>query len=186
MRAIKLTMRVQVELIDYRLIGWHDYHYPESAGRLALLVSGSADQSVFAGCDFIIEAIFEELSLKQELFKKLENIVSAECVLATNTSALSVERMTEGLKNPERVVGFHFFNPVAIMPLLEVARTTKTDDATTATAINIGRDLKKTMVIVKDAPAFVVNRLLTRFMGEVTDAMDEGTPYEVADAAMDP
>jgi 3-hydroxyacyl-CoA dehydrogenase len=94
--------------------------------------------------------------------------------------------MSEGLKNPERVVGFHFFNPVAIMPLLEVARTTKTDDATVATVINIGKDLKKTMVIVKDAPAFVVNRLLTRFMGEVTDAMDEGTPFEVADAAMAP
>jgi 3-hydroxyacyl-CoA dehydrogenase/enoyl-CoA hydratase/carnithine racemase len=157
---------------------------PESAGRLALLVSGSADQSVFAGCDFIIEAIFEELSLKQDLFKKLEGIVSPECVLATNTSSLSVERMTEGLKNPERVVGFHFFNPVAVMPLLEVARTSTTDDATTATAIAVGKELKKTMIICKDAPGFVVNRLLTRFMGEVTDAVDEGTSPEVADAAM--
>ena len=157
---------------------------PESAGRLSLLVSGSADQSVFAGCDFIIEAIFEELSLKQELFKKLETIVSPECVLATNTSSLSVERMTEGLKNPERVVGFHFFNPVAVMPLLEVARTSSTDDATTATAIAVGKELKKTMIICKDAPGFVVNRLLTRFMGEVTDAVDEGTPTDVADSAM--
>ena len=157
---------------------------PESAGRLSLLVSGSADQSVFAGCDFIIEAIFEELSLKQELFKKLETIVSPECVLATNTSSLSVERMTEGLKNPERVVGFHFFNPVAVMPLLEVARTSTTDDATTATAIAVGKELKKTMIICKDAPGFVVNRLLTRFMGEVTDAVDEGAPTDVADSAM--
>ena len=157
---------------------------PESAGRLSLLVSGSDDQSVFAGCDFIIEAIFEELSLKQELFKKLETIVSPECVLATNTSSLSVERMTEGLKNPERVVGFHFFNPVAVMPLLEVARTSTTDDATTATAIAVGKELKKTMIICKDAPGFVVNRLLTRFMGEVTDAVDEGTPTDVADSAM--
>ena len=157
---------------------------PESAGRLSLLVSGSDDQSVFAGCDFIIEAIFEELSLKQELFKKLETIVSPECVLATNTSSLSVERMTEGLKNPERVVGFHFFNQVAVMPLLEVARTSTTDDATTATAIAVGKELKKTMIICKDAPGFVVNRLLTRFMGEVTDAVDEGTPTDVADSAM--
>jgi 3-hydroxyacyl-CoA dehydrogenase len=156
----------------------------ESADRLSALVSGSADQSVFAGCDFVIEAIFEELSLKQDLFKKLESIVSPECVLATNTSSLSVEAMSEGLKNPERVVGFHFFNPVAIMPLLEVARTSKTDDATTATAVNVGKELKKTMVITKDAPGFVVNRLLTRFMGEITDAMDEGTPPEVADNAM--
>ena len=156
----------------------------ESAGRLSLLISGSADQNVFAGCDFIIEAIFEELSLKQELFKKLEKIVSPECILATNTSSLSVERMGEGLEHPERVVGFHFFNPVAIMPLLEIARTSKTDDATTATAVNIGKDLKKTMIICKDAPGFVVNRLLTRFMGEITDAVDEGTSPEVADNAM--
>ena len=159
---------------------------PESASRLLGNISGSTDQKVFANADFVIEAIFEELSLKQKLFKDLEAIITPECILATNTSSLSVEAMSEGLKNPERVIGFHFFNPVAIMPLLEVARTTKTDDATVATAINIGKELKKTMVIVKDAPAFVVNRLLTRFMGEVTDAIDEGTPYEVADAAMTP
>ena len=157
---------------------------PEAATRLLGNISGSVDQKVFANADFVLEAIFEELSLKQKLFKDLEAIITPECILATNTSSLSVEAMSEGLKNPERVVGFHFFNPVAVMPLLEVARTSKTDDATVATAINIGKDLKKTMVIVKDAPAFVVNRLLTRFMGEVTDAMDEGTSYEVADAAM--
>ena len=156
----------------------------ESAGRLTLLISGSADQQVFAGCDFVIEAIFEELALKQDLFKKLEKIVGPECILATNTSSLSVERMGEGLEHPERVVGFHFFNPVAIMPLLEVARTSKTDDATTATAVSIGKELKKTMIICKDAPGFVVNRLLTRFMGEITDAVDEGTEPSIADNAM--
>ncbi|MDP1720402.1 MAG: 3-hydroxyacyl-CoA dehydrogenase NAD-binding domain-containing protein [Candidatus Nanopelagicaceae bacterium] len=156
----------------------------ESARRLISLVSGSVDQSAFAGADFVIEAIFEELALKQELFKKLEKIVSAECVLATNTSSLSVEAMTDGLEHPERVIGFHFFNPVAVMPLLEIARTNKTDDATTATAVNIGKELKKTMVITKDSPGFVVNRLLTRFMGEITDAIDEGTPVEVADNSM--
>ena len=156
----------------------------ESAARLALLISGSADQNVFAGSDFVIEAIFEELSLKQELFKKLGKIVGPECVLATNTSSLSVQAMSEGLEHPERVVGFHFFNPVAVMPLLEIARTTHTDDATTATAVSIGKELKKTMIICKDAPGFVVNRLLTRFMGEITDAVDEGTDPQVADNAM--
>jgi 3-hydroxyacyl-CoA dehydrogenase/enoyl-CoA hydratase/carnithine racemase len=156
----------------------------ESAARLSRLISGSADQAVFAGCDFIIEAIFEELSLKQELFKKLEKIVSPECVLATNTSSLSVQRMSEGMEHPERVVGFHFFNPVAVMPLLEIARTSHTDDATTATAVSIGKELKKTMIICKDAPGFVVNRLLTRFMGEITDAVDEGTDPQIADNAM--
>ncbi len=158
----------------------------ETAARLSTLVSGSLDKSGFADANFVIEAIFEELSLKQKLFTELEGIVSEECILATNTSSLSVERMSEGLLHPERVVGFHFFNPVAVMPLLEIARTTKTDDATTATAVAIGKELKKTMVIVKDSPAFVVNRLLTRFMGEITDAIDEGTPPDIADSAMKP
>ena len=159
---------------------------PESAARLSSLVSGSTDKAIFADASFVIEAIFEELELKQKLFKELEKIVSTECILATNTSSLSVTKMSEGLANPERVIGFHFFNPVAVMPLLEIARTPATDDATTATAVNIGKELKKTMVIVKDSPAFVVNRLLTRFMGEITDAIDEGTPPDVADAAMKP
>ena len=156
----------------------------ESAARLISLVTGSVDQNAFAGADFIIEAIFEELSLKQELFKNLEKIVSPECVLATNTSSLSVSAMAEGLEHPERVIGFHFFNPVAVMPLLEIARTDKTDDATTATTLSIGKELKKTMIITRDSPGFVVNRLITRFMGEITDAIDEGTSAEVADNSM--
>ena len=159
---------------------------PEAAAWLSSIVTGSTDKSVFADAGFIIEAIFEELELKKQLFTELEKIVSPECILATNTSSLSVTKMSEGLKNPERVIGFHFFNPVAVMPLLEIARTPATDDATTATAVAIGKELKKTMVIVKDSPAFVVNRLLTRFMGEITDAIDEGTPPEIADAAMKP
>ena len=158
----------------------------ESAARLETLISGSTDKNIFADANFVIEAIFEELSLKQNLFKELEKIVAPDCILATNTSSLSVTKMSEGLTNPERVIGFHFFNPVAVMPLLEIARTAATDDATTATAVAIGKELKKTMVIVKDSPAFVVNRLLTRFMGEITDAIDEGTPPEIADAAMIP
>jgi 3-hydroxyacyl-CoA dehydrogenase len=158
----------------------------ESAARLSSLVSGSTDKSIFADASFVIEAIFEELELKQKLFKELEKIVSTECILATNTSSLSVTKMSDGLSNPERVIGFHFFNPVAVMPLLEIARTPATDDATTATAVAVGKELKKTMVIVKDSPAFVVNRLLTRFMGEITDAIDEGTAPDVADAAMKP
>jgi 3-hydroxyacyl-CoA dehydrogenase len=156
----------------------------EAANRLGSLIIGTTNKADYAGCDFIIEAVFEELQLKNDLFKELEKHISPECVLATNTSSLSVEKMSAGLQHPNRVVGFHFFNPVAVMPLLEIARTPATDDETTATAIAIGKDLKKTMVIAKDAPGFIVNRLLTRFMGEITDAMDEGTPYDVADNAL--
>ena len=156
----------------------------ESANRLSALIIGTTNKADYAGCDFIIEAVFEELQLKNDLFKELEKHISPECVLATNTSSLSVEKMSAGLQHPNRVVGFHFFNPVAVMPLLEIARTPATDDETTATALAIGKELKKTMVIAKDAPGFIVNRLLTRFMGEITDAMDEGTPYDVADNAL--
>ena len=157
---------------------------PESAQRLSALIIGTTNKADYAGCDFIIEAVFEELQLKNDLFKELEKHISPECVLATNTSSLSVEKMSAGLAHPNRVVGFHFFNPVAVMPLLEIARTPATDDETTATAIAVGKELKKTMVIAKDSPGFIVNRLLTRFMGEITDAMDEGTPYDVADNAL--
>ena len=90
-----------------------------------------------------------------------------DCVLATNTSSLSVTEMAAELEHPERVVGFHFFNPVAVMPLLEIVRAERTDDASLATAFAVGKKLKKSCVLVKDAPAFVVNRLLTRFLGEV-------------------
>jgi len=94
--------------------------------------------------------------------------------------------MAADLEHPERVVGFHFFNPVALMPLVEVVRAEKTDDASLATAFAVGKALKKSCVLVKDAPSFVVNRLLTRFLGEVYAAIDAGTPVEVANAALDP
>ncbi|MFF4413928.1 3-hydroxyacyl-CoA dehydrogenase NAD-binding domain-containing protein [Streptosporangium sp. NPDC001559] len=157
----------------------------DQANRLKGLVTGSLTKDAFADADFVIEAVFEDLGVKRKVFAEVEEVVSAECVLATNTSSLSVTEMAEGLRHPERVVGFHFFNPVAMMPLLEIVRAAETDDATLATAFTVGRTLKKSSVLVKDAPAFVVNRLLTRFMGEIIAAVDEGTPLEVADHALD-
>ncbi|MFF5109443.1 3-hydroxyacyl-CoA dehydrogenase NAD-binding domain-containing protein [Streptosporangium sp. NPDC000509] len=157
----------------------------DQANRLKALVTGSLTKDAFADADFVIEAVFEDMKVKRKVFAEVEEVVSAECVLATNTSSLSLTEMASGLRHPERVVGFHFFNPVAVMPLLEIVRGAKTDDATLATAFSVGRSLKKSSVLVKDAPAFVVNRLLTRFMGEVIAAVDEGTPLEVADHALD-
>lgn len=158
----------------------------DKANRLTALVTGSTDKAAFADADFVIEAVFEDLPVKKQVFAEVEAVVSATCILATNTSSLSVTEMAADLAHPERVVGFHFFNPVALMPLLEIARAEQTDDATLATAFAVGRSLKKTCVLVKDAPAFVVNRLLTRYMGEVIRAVDEGTPLDVADRAGNP
>jgi 3-hydroxyacyl-CoA dehydrogenase/enoyl-CoA hydratase/carnithine racemase len=159
---------------------------PDQASRLKGLVTGSLSKSGFADADFVIEAVFEELSVKQKVFAEVEAVVRPDCVLATNTSSLSVSAMAAGLAHPERVVGFHFFNPVAVLPLVEIVRGEQTDDPTLATAFAVGKRLRKSCVLVKDAPAFVVNRLLTRFLGEITNAVDEGTPVEVAEHAPDP
>ena len=158
----------------------------DQASRLKGLVTGSLSKDVFADADFVIEAVFEEMSVKQKVFAEVEAVVTPECVLATNTSSLSVSAMASGLAHPERVVGFHFFNPVAVLPLVEIVRGDKTDDAALATAFAVGQKLKKSCVLVKDSPAFVVNRLLTRFLGEITSAVDEGTPVEVAERAPEP
>jgi 3-hydroxyacyl-CoA dehydrogenase len=127
--------------------------------------------------------VFEDITIKKQVFAEVEAVVSDDCVLATNTSSLSITEMAADLKNPERVVGFHFFNPVAVMPLLEIIRGDKTDDATLATAFDTGKKLKKTTILVKDSPSFIANRVLGRFMGEVGRVVDEGTPLEVADRA---
>lgn len=158
----------------------------DAANRTKALVSGSVSKEAFADADFVIEAVFEELNVKKQVFAEVEAIVSAECILATNTSSLSVTAMADDLQHPERLVGFHFFNPVAVMPLLEIVRAPKTDDAVLATAFELAKGLKKTAVLVKDAAAFVVNRILLRLMGEVIAAFDEGTPPEVADSALRP
>ncbi|CAM3285615.1 Fatty acid oxidation complex subunit alpha [Arthrobacter ulcerisalmonis] len=158
----------------------------DAANRTKALVTGSVDKAAFADADFVIEAVFEELAIKKQVFAELEAIVSPECILATNTSSLSVTAMAADLQHPERLVGFHFFNPVAVMPLLEIVRAPRTDDAVLATAFELAKGLKKTGVLVKDAAAFVVNRILLRLMGEVTAAFDEGTPAHVADSALRP
>jgi len=159
----------------------------DKANRLKALVTGVLDKAEgFADADFVIEAVFEEIGVKQQVFAEVEAVAPAHAVLATNTSSLSVTEMASKLKHPERVVGFHFFNPVAVLPLLEVVRAEQTDDASLATAFAVAKKLKKTAVLVKDAPAFVVNRILTRFMGEVQNVVDEGTPVAVAEKAVEP
>ncbi|MED7949136.1 3-hydroxyacyl-CoA dehydrogenase NAD-binding domain-containing protein [Kitasatospora sp. NPDC058201] len=159
----------------------------DKANRLKGLVTGSLDKAAgFADADFVIEAVFEEMGVKQTVFADLENVVSPTCVLATNTSSLSVTEMASKLKHPERVVGFHFFNPVAILPLLEIVRGEQTDDVALATAFGVSKKLRKTSVLVKDAPAFVVNRILTRFMGEIQNIIDEGTPIATVEKGVEP
>ena len=159
---------------------------PDDAKLTKALVTGSVTKEVFTDADFVIEAVFEEPSVKKQVFAEVEAVVSEECIIATNTSSLSVTEMAADLLHPERVVGFHFFNPVAVMPLLEIVRAPKTSDEVLATAFVLGKALKKTTVLARDAPAFVVNRVLLRLMGEVLNAFDEGTPADTTDNALKP
>lgn len=158
-----------------------------SAGaRVVGQISGTTDIQEFASCDLVIEAVTEILDLKKRVFAELEGVVSPTTILATNTSALSVTKMAADLQHPERVVGLHFFNPVAAMPLVEVVQAERTSAEALATGFAVAAKLRKTAVLVADRPGFVVNRLLVLLLGVIVDAVEHGTPVEVADRALDP
>jgi 3-hydroxyacyl-CoA dehydrogenase/enoyl-CoA hydratase/carnithine racemase len=147
-------------------------------------VTGGTTYDGFEGCDLVLEAVFEELEVKKQVFAELEQVVRDDCILATNTSALSITDMAAELRRPERVAGMHFFNPVAIMPLLEVVRAEETSDEALATVWDAGEKLRKRPILVEDAPGFVVNRVLTRMTRVIMDAVEHGTPVEEVDEAV--
>ena len=177
--------RRAVEAVGSELDGLaaRDRLSPAEAGRLASLASVGTGIESYAACDLVLEAVFEELTVKREVLSALEDVVSPECLLVTNTSALSVASMADGLVHPERVVGLHFFNPVAVLPLVEVVRTGSTDDASLATAWDVVRRLRKRGVVVQDAPAFVVNRMLARQSTVLMQALESGSTFEETDEA---
>ena len=152
--------------------------YDEGKARfLTSLVSTSTGYEHFADCDLVLEAVFEEPETKKRVFAELREHAKPEAVLATNTSSLSVAEMGAD-------VGIHFFNPVALLPLVELVRTPDTDDQTLATAWAFAEKLRKRPVLVRDTPAFVVNRVLTRLMAVVLESLERGTAPEEADEAI--
>lgn len=158
----------------------------DGAARLTDLVTIGTDLTALGAADLVIEAVTEVMAVKRLVFAELEAVVGPETILATNTSALSVTTMGSHLAHPERVVGLHFFNPVARMPLVEVVHTPHTDQVTRATGLAIAQRLGKTAVPVLDRPGFVVNRVLLRLLGDVLGCVADGTPVAVADAALRP
>ena len=156
----------------------------DKARFLHSVTTGSTTYDGFADCDFVLEAVFEELGVKQQVFAELEAVVSPECVLATNTSALSITAMGADLRHPERLAGLHFFNPVAVLPLVEVVRTEHTKDATLATLWKLATELRKRPVLARDAPGFIVNRVLTRMTSVLMDALEHGNSVEETDEAI--
>ncbi len=154
------------------------------ARYLASLLKGTLDYRDFSECDLIIEAVFERMDVKQQVFGEAEPLLKPDAVLATNTSSLSVTEMAKDLQRPERVVGLHFFNPVAVMPLVEIVRAEQTNELTLATAFDLAAKLRKTGVPVKDAPAFLVNRLLVRMLVDCLSLVDEGASFQQVDEAL--
>jgi 3-hydroxybutyryl-CoA dehydrogenase len=123
--------------------------------------------------DLVIEAVVEKLDVKQQLFRVLENS-SKGSILASNTSSLSITEIAAGLKNPERFVGLHFFNPAALMNLVEVVRGTSTDDSVMSIMMDFSKSLNKTAVLVKDSPGFIVNRVARHYYVEALKLLEEG------------
>lgn len=122
----------------------------------------------------VIEAIIENLEIKQKLFSEIENLVSEDCILSSNTSSLSIASIAAACKNAERVIGIHFFNPAPLMPLVEIIPAVQTSEKTLNTTKSIIYDLGKVTVIVKDTPGFIVNRVARPFYGESLRIYEEG------------
>ena len=152
--------------------------YDEGKARfLGSLVTGGTGYDGFEDCDLVLEAVVEEMGVKQQVLAELRAVTKPDAILATNTSSLSVAEMGAD-------VGLHFFNPVALMPLVELVRTPETEDVTLATAWDVTAKLRKRGVVVEDAPGFVVNRVLTRMTRALMDALEHGSSTEQVDEAV--
>lgn len=127
-----------------------------------------------ASCDLVIEAIVEKMDVKHSVFSSLENIVTPDCILASNTSSLSIASIGSALKKSDRIIGIHFFNPATIMPLVEIIPSVQTSSETTAQALALIKSWGKTVVLCKDTPGFIVNRVARPFYGEALRIYEEG------------
>ena len=137
-------------------------------------ISYGTDYQSLQQSDLIVEAIVENVDAKQESYEKLEEVLSKEAIIASNTSSLSISMLSSKMKNPERFVGMHFFNPVPLMPLVEVIPGEKTEDKVIATVVDLAKKAGKTPIVVKDCAGFLVNRILLPYINESARLLEEG------------
>jgi 3-hydroxyacyl-CoA dehydrogenase/enoyl-CoA hydratase/3-hydroxybutyryl-CoA epimerase len=152
--------------------------------RLVALLSGGTDYAGFGAASLVIEAVFEDLAVKQQVLRECEAVLPAQAVFASNTSTIPIARIAEAAKRPEQVIGMHFFSPVARMPLLEVIPAARTAPGTIMTAVGFGRRMGKTVIVVRDAPGFWINRILAPYMNEAGYLLLTGVGIEEIDRAM--
>lgn len=147
-------------------------------------LSGTIDYSGIANADLVVEAVFEDLTLKHAVMRDIEKLVKSDCVIATNTSSLPIARIAEAATAPERVLGMHYFSPVQKMPLLEVIRTKHTDPRAVATAVAFGKKQGKTVIVVRDGTGFYTTRILAPYLGEAAQLLAEGISIDAVDDAL--
>jgi 3-hydroxyacyl-CoA dehydrogenase / enoyl-CoA hydratase / 3-hydroxybutyryl-CoA epimerase len=148
------------------------------------LVGGTVDYSGFANVDLVIEAVFEDLAVKQRVLRETEAVTPAQAIFASNTSTIPIGRIAEASSRPARVIGMHFFSPVPKMPLLEVIVTPATGREVTTSVVAYGKTLGKTVIVVNDAPGFFANRILAPYINEAGLLLDEGVAIEAVDRAL--
>jgi 3-hydroxyacyl-CoA dehydrogenase/enoyl-CoA hydratase/3-hydroxybutyryl-CoA epimerase len=147
-------------------------------------VHPTTDYDGFGGCDLVVEAVLEKIEVKRGVFEELIPLLRADCVIASNTSAIPIDELAEASGRPKRFIGIHFFNPVHKMPLVEIVRGTKTAPEVVASAVEFAKQLKKIPIVVNGAPGFLVNRLLMPYLNEAGVLLGEGVGVEAIDKAM--
>ena len=157
---------------------------PHQAIKGMALISAATDYSGFGNSDLIIEAVVEDMKIKKQVFAELNSAAAPDAILASNTSCLSIAEMSEGVKNKERVIGMHFFNPAHRMPLIELIRADKTSGETVATMVNFAREIGKAVIVVRDSCGFLVNRILLPYLNEAGFLLDDGADFENVDRVM--
>ncbi len=156
---------------------------PEACADRLKALDGTTEFADLAACDLVIEAVFEDMSVKKDVLGRLENILSPNAIIATNTSYLDVDEMADDLAHPERVIGLHFFSPADIMPLLEVVRTTKTSEKVLATSLRLARSLGKQPVVSRVAEGFIGNRIYNAYRRRAELLVLDGASPEAVDQA---
>jgi 3-hydroxyacyl-CoA dehydrogenase/enoyl-CoA hydratase/3-hydroxybutyryl-CoA epimerase len=164
--------------VKRRRMSRHEYQ------RQRALLTATGDWSGFAGAELVVEAVFEDLTVKRQVVAEIESAVPATTVIGTNTSTIPIGEIAAEARHPERIVGIHFFSPVEKMPLLEVIPHEGSSADAVVTAVQFGRRMGKTVVVVADSPGFWVNRILSPYLNEAGFLLEEGVPIEVIDAAM--
>jgi len=177
-KGLRAAQRIVDDRLKRRRITRHQHR------RLVALLSGGTDWAGFGRADLLVEAVFEDLAVKHAALADIEAHVRDDCVVASNTSTIPIERIAAVARRPDRVLGMHFFSPVERMPLLEVIVTPQTAPWATVTAVEFGRRLGKTVVVVRDQPGFWVNRILAPYVNEAGRLVQEGVPIERVDDLM--